>query len=69
MKTLDNGKKLLSNWSQKHFKLLTVLYTLLVLIVGILIGGHYEGQDKDGTYYYHIMDITFYGGVISNDKN
>lgn len=46
-----------------------VLYTLLVLLIGIVIGGHYEGQHKDGTYYYHIMDLTFYGGVYSNDQN
>lgn len=69
MKILDNGKKLLSNWSQKHVKLLRVLYTLIVLLIGIVIGGHYEGQSEDGTYYYHVMDVTFYGGVINNDKN
>ena len=48
-------------------KLLMVLYTLLVLFVGVLIGGHYDGCDETGTYYYHVFGITFYGGMINND--
>lgn len=71
MKILDIGKKKLKRLSLKvrRSKLAMVLYTLLVLLIGIVIGGHYEGQHKDGTYYYHIMDLTFYGGVYSNDQN
>lgn len=50
---------------RRHLK----LYTIIVLLVGILIGARFEGQDIDGTYYYNIGNSTIYGGVINNDKN
>lgn len=61
-------KRKLKSWSLKRSKLLLTLYTLLVLFIGILIGGHYEGRDKEGTYYYHVFGLTFYGG-FNHDKN
>lgn len=69
MRKLNTMRRLLKSWSLKHIKILTAFYTLIVLLAGVLIGGHYEGRDEDGTYYYHVMGVTIYGGIINNDKN
>ena len=64
MKILDNGKKLLSNWSRKHVKLLMVLYTLLVLMAGITLGCMYDGRGDLGEFYFKINGKLYYIGAM-----
>jgi hypothetical protein len=40
---------------RKHYK----IYTLLILIMGIVIGCGYEGKDNADCHYYHAFGNTF----------
>lgn len=53
-------KKLSSWFYLKHSK----MYTILILILGIVLGCMYEGKAEDNTHYFNIFGHTLYVGFI-----
>lgn len=57
-------KKAIKKIAWRFYAYHHILYTILILCIGVAIGCMYDGQGEDGTHYFHIFGHTIYIGFI-----
>lgn len=61
---MNKIKKSVKNFLTWFYVKHSTIYTILILLLGIILGCLYDGQGEDGTHYFHIFGHTIYIGFI-----